>query len=43
MNKWGLRIVGILFVLMLIMILMQMQRALIRMSEDRGVTTTTSR
>jgi len=41
MNKWALRIAGMLLILALILVLMQMQRTLVRMTQERGVTTTT--
>lgn len=41
MNKWAIRIAGIFLILALILVLMQMQRTLIRLQQERGVTTTT--
>lgn len=36
MSKWGVRIVGILILLMLVMVFMQMHRTLLRLQRERA-------
>jgi hypothetical protein len=36
MNRWGVRIVGILILLMLVLVFMQMHRTLLRLQRERA-------
>jgi hypothetical protein len=40
MNRWSTRIVGLLMLLLLIWLLMNLQKQLVELQKERGVTTT---
>ncbi|HVR39024.1 MAG TPA: hypothetical protein VMU84_08000 [Thermoanaerobaculia bacterium] len=43
MNKWAIRIFGLLMLLAFALLFLQMQKTLVKMQQERGVTTTQSK